>query len=288
MLIMSRLLDVRNQMPGGNTKRNINQIKKIARHHSGTPTGSAEAFARYHTQTLGWSTSGYHEVILPDGRVQLCYSPNVVTNGVRGHNDTTYHICLVGNGNFTAAQEEAFKERAEVAMQLFNLKVTDVLGHREFSGANTQCPGIDMNVVRRNLQNHIDSKKVIKDSVNTHTVRSGETLSQIASRYNTTVKAIADLNNIRNVNLIRTGQVLQLPDAEQPALAAKPKYSRLLRNTRPMMRGEDVRSVQSKLGIKADGIFGPQTERVVREYQRKNKLTVDGIVGPQTWNHMFK
>lgn len=206
---MSRLLDVRNQMPGGNTKRNINQIKKIARHHSGTPTGSAETFARYHTQTLGWSTSGYHEVILPDGRVQLCYSPNVVTNGVRGHNNEAYHICIVGNGNFTEAQEKAFNERVEVAMQLFNLKVSDVLGHREFSGQNTQCPGIDMNLVRRNLQAYLDGKKEIK--ANTHTVRSGETLSHIASRHQTTVKAIADLNNIRNVNLIRVGQVLQLP-----------------------------------------------------------------------------
>lgn len=156
---MAKIIDVRNQMPGGQSKRNINQIKKIVRHHSATNEGDAISFARYHTQTLGWKTSGYHEIILRDGTVQLCYDPSVITNGVGNHNSYTYHICLVGNGNFTAAQEQAFLERVEVAMQLFNLKVSDVLGHKEFKGheSNT-CPGIDMNKVRAALSQFITNK----------------------------------------------------------------------------------------------------------------------------------
>ena len=47
-------------------------------------------------------------------------------------------------------------------------------------------------------------------------------------------------------------------------------------------RGSAVRQIQSKLGIPADGIFGPQTERSVRRFQRSKGLLVDGIVGPQT------
>jgi Transglycosylase-like domain/Putative peptidoglycan binding domain len=47
-------------------------------------------------------------------------------------------------------------------------------------------------------------------------------------------------------------------------------------------RGQAVRSIQSALGIPADGVFGPQTERAVRRFQRGKGLTVDGIVGPQT------
>lgn len=155
------MIDVRNQMPGGASKRSISQIKKIVRHHSATNEGDALSFARYHTQTLGWKTSGYHEIILRDGTVQLCYDPSVITNGVGNHNSYTYHICLVGNGNFTAAQEQAFLERAEVAMQLFNLKVSDVLGHKEFKGheSNT-CPGVDMNKVRSSLSQYIANKNV--------------------------------------------------------------------------------------------------------------------------------
>jgi hypothetical protein len=47
-------------------------------------------------------------------------------------------------------------------------------------------------------------------------------------------------------------------------------------------RGTAVRQIQSKLGIPADGIFGPQTERAVKRFQRSKGLVVDGIVGPQT------
>lgn len=48
-------------------------------------------------------------------------------------------------------------------------------------------------------------------------------------------------------------------------------------------RGTDVKTLQSKLNLVADGIFGPITEEAVKDFQRKNGLTVDGIVGPNTW-----
>jgi predicted chitinase len=45
-----------------------------------------------------------------------------------------------------------------------------------------------------------------------HTISSGETLSSIARRYNSTVDAIAKANNIQNPNLIVTGRQLRIPD----------------------------------------------------------------------------
>jgi peptidoglycan hydrolase-like protein with peptidoglycan-binding domain len=45
---------------------------------------------------------------------------------------------------------------------------------------------------------------------------------------------------------------------------------------------DDVRALQNALGVPADGVFGPQTQRAVKHYQRKHGLAVDGIVGPQT------
>jgi peptidoglycan-N-acetylglucosamine deacetylase len=42
-------------------------------------------------------------------------------------------------------------------------------------------------------------------------VKSGDTLYAIAIRYNTTVAAIASLNNIANPNQIKVGQVLKIP-----------------------------------------------------------------------------
>lgn len=45
----------------------------------------------------------------------------------------------------------------------------------------------------------------------THTVKRGDTLSGIAKKYDTTVEALVSTNGIKNPNLIRVGQVLQIP-----------------------------------------------------------------------------
>jgi Transglycosylase-like domain/Putative peptidoglycan binding domain len=47
-------------------------------------------------------------------------------------------------------------------------------------------------------------------------------------------------------------------------------------------RGSAVQKIQAALGVAADGVFGPITERAVKRFQRRNGLLVDGIVGPQT------
>lgn len=48
-------------------------------------------------------------------------------------------------------------------------------------------------------------------------------------------------------------------------------------------KGNDVKTLQSKLNLIADGIFGPVTEEAVKDFQKKNGLTADGVVGPKTW-----
>jgi peptidoglycan hydrolase-like protein with peptidoglycan-binding domain len=48
-------------------------------------------------------------------------------------------------------------------------------------------------------------------------------------------------------------------------------------------RGGSVRLLQRKLGVAADGVFGPGTLRAVKRFQRRRGLTADGVVGPATW-----
>ena len=52
-------------------------------------------------------------------------------------------------------------------------------------------------------------------------------------------------------------------------------------------KGDDVKKLQTKLGLTADGSFGSNTEKKVKEWQSANGLTADGIVGDGTWSKMF-
>jgi putative chitinase len=52
-------------------------------------------------------------------------------------------------------------------------------------------------------------------------------------------------------------------------------------------KGEDVKKLQSFLGLGADGSFGPGTEKAVKDWQSANGLTPDGLVGDGTWAKMF-
>ena len=48
-------------------------------------------------------------------------------------------------------------------------------------------------------------------------------------------------------------------------------------------RGDDVKTLQRRLNLYVDGIFGTLTEEAVVSFQRANGLTADGIVGEETW-----
>ncbi|CAN5226978.1 hypothetical protein BH20ACT20_BH20ACT20_08100 [soil metagenome] len=53
-------------------------------------------------------------------------------------------------------------------------------------------------------------------------------------------------------------------------------------NAKVRNRGAGVADMQRKLGVPADGVFGPKTERALRRWQRRHGLTADGIAGPMT------
>jgi putative chitinase len=52
-------------------------------------------------------------------------------------------------------------------------------------------------------------------------------------------------------------------------------------------KGDDVKKLQTKLGLVSDGHYGVLTATSVKKWQAANGLTADGMVGPGTWNKMF-
>lgn len=85
----------------------------------------------------------------------------------------------------------------------------------------------------------------------------------------------------------------QLAEDEVDAMAEyfnwEGNMRRMLKLTSPYMRGEDVTEFQNAVnriisfGLKADGIFGNNSDSAARKLQSFFELTVDGIVGDKTW-----
>lgn len=63
---------------------------------------------------------------------------------------------------------------------------------------------------------------------------------------------------------------------------------RMLYLRAPMLRGDDVAELQHRLGTmgfdagRVDGIFGPDTERALKDFQRNMGLSTDGVLGRDT------
>lgn len=89
----------------------------------------------------------------------------------------------------------------------YRTTVKQLVALNQISNPNLIFPGEHISVpINSNLQNEqlYDSGHII------YTVKAGNTLSELAVRYGTTVQNIARLNNVKNVNLIFIGERLRI------------------------------------------------------------------------------
>ena len=47
-----------------------------------------------------------------------------------------------------------------------------------------------------------------------------------------------------------------------------------------------LKNLQTKIGVTADGSFGPGTEKVVKSFQKKEGLKVTGIIDEETFRRI--
>ena len=64
--------------------------------------------------------------------------------------------------------------------------------------------------------------------------------------------------------------------------AAAPVTAAVSETLRRGSKGDAVKKMQAKLGLTADGDFGPGTEAALKKWQSANGLTADGVAGPKT------
>lgn len=82
-----------------------------------------------------WKNPGYHKIIKPNGNVVELLPKERISNGVRGYNSRSYHICYIGGrygrDDRTEAQKEALKQEVLRAKTMF--PDAKIVGHRDLS-----------------------------------------------------------------------------------------------------------------------------------------------------------
>lgn len=91
----------------------------------------------------GFSDVGYHYFIQKNGNIQKGRAENVMGAHVRGYNRDSLGVCLHGKNTFTKEQFQALKNLVEDIRTRYNLKLSDVYGHRDFDNKKT-CPNFDV------------------------------------------------------------------------------------------------------------------------------------------------
>lgn len=86
-----------------------------------------------------------------------------------------------------------------------------------------------------------------------HRVRSGETLSRIAGRYGVSIRAVAEINHIRNVNRLSLGQDLVIPLSDWRA--AMGSAGGLGSGSHIVRRGDSLYTIARHYGVRLNDLF---------------------------------
>jgi murein DD-endopeptidase MepM/ murein hydrolase activator NlpD len=95
---------------------------------------------------------------------------------------------------------------------------------------------------------------------------------------------VAPTHSLPDVPTVDVPEEAKVVDAAE--VAPKPAAAKMAYPGKLIKKGSKsgaVKYIQTKLGLNADGVFGPGTEAAVKALQKKHGLTSDGIVGPKTW-----
>ena len=109
-----------------------------------------------------------------------------------------------------------------------------------YKGGNAQKPKTTTPAITTGKQLHQDTHN--------YTVKSGDTLSAIASRYGMTVNALVTLNGIQNANLIYPGQVLRVADSGQGSNVSQKATTTTTSGTYTVRYGDTLSAIASQYG----------------------------------------
>jgi len=115
-------------------------IKYLFIHCTSAPQNqSTQEMFNYWKKHNGWTTVGYHYDILPNGTIEQLQELDKPSNGVKGYNSNSIHVCYKGGidskGKPIDNRTEAQKQAQLLLIEFFKSKYPNiiVLGHRDIS-----------------------------------------------------------------------------------------------------------------------------------------------------------
>lgn len=131
----------------------MRRIDHIVIHCSATPPSQdigADTIRQWHVDGNGWSDIGYHYVIRRSGVLETGRPMAKAGAHVRGHNEHSIGICVVGGTdesgksepNFTGEQWEHLRMVIDTLAHVY--PEADLCGHRDFPDVAKDCPCFDV------------------------------------------------------------------------------------------------------------------------------------------------
>jgi N-acetylmuramoyl-L-alanine amidase len=114
----------------------MRDIKFIVLHCSAGPQDqSTTDIKAYWAHKLGWKSYGYHYLINKNGSVEQLTDVSKPTNGVKGYNANSIHVCYKGGQG--GVDNRTFEQKATMLRLVTTLKKqfpkAVICGHRDFS-----------------------------------------------------------------------------------------------------------------------------------------------------------
>lgn len=188
------------------------------------------------------------------------------------------HLFVLRNTNMPAILVECCFLDSQKDMNLFD---TEATANAIVKGLTGKLPSAPVTPVPDEEQNADTSLLRLKKSLNRLKItdRNGKILVENSQLNGETKSAIEKFQGI--VGIQQTGILGETTWSAINLILAK----RIIRPNHA--GGPVVRYLQFRLGIDADGIYGPQTEAAIKKFQRQNGLLADGIIGPISWQKLI-
>ena len=266
--------------------------RRIILHHAESSNCTAEDIQRWHLNR-GWSGAGYHFLVRKDGNVYRLRPEECVGAHAYGSNYDSIGICAEGKYNeetMPKPQKQSIIELVKYLQSKYNINT--IQKHKDVCA--TSCPG-----------NNYPFEEIVNGEVMNKEVKQEETktIGEVATIQNYVNEkygfniAVDDIYGNETKKVLVKALQIELNQQYNKGLVVdgifgvKSKAGTI--TVRNGAKGNITYLIQAMLichsfDIKADGIFGQDTENAIKKFQYRNSLVVDGICGKNTFYVLFR